>query len=317
MNEFSLINDYFLPVGSNREEVILGIGDDAACLRIPENTDLLVSTDTLLSNVHFHKNWNPFDIAWKSVMVNVSDIAAMGGTPFAVTLSLTLENADKSWLESFSKGLNVALKAYNIALIGGDTVCGPLSITLTIHGRVPKGKLILRSGGKEGDGVWTSGRLGAAALAVFLWENDKVDLGDRAFIEDKLKHPVPRVDLTSILQKFASSAIDISDGLSQDLAHLCQSAHLGAHLFEKDIPLEPLLSRYVKDPLSLALTGGDDYELLFTVPIEKENDFKEVLNKNGKTCYKIGFLTKEKELLMTHQDGIIKPLLKGGYLHFK
>src|SRR3990167_4555066 len=162
MNEFSLIDIFFKKNALLRPEVIIGIGDDAACLEIPPNHQLLVSTDTLVAEVHFLSTWDPYDIAYRAVMVNVSDIAAMGGEPCWMTLALTIPDIDEEWISRFSEGFHAALKEYNIALVGGDTTRGPLSITITIHGTVPRSQAISRAGAKIGDEIWISGNLGEA-----------------------------------------------------------------------------------------------------------------------------------------------------------
>ncbi|RMX22033.1 thiamine-phosphate kinase [Legionella jordanis] len=317
MDEFSLIDVFFKEPAKLRNDVVFGIGDDAACVSIPEGYQLLISTDTLVAEVHFLSSWDPYDIAYKSVMVNVSDIAAMGALPCWVSLALTLPSCDESWLGRFSKGLHDSLNQFNIALIGGDTTRGPLSITLTIHGLAAKGRAIRRSGAKAGDKIYVSGELGAAALAVTFLENKDLPQEDQKILFDKLKHPKPRVDLQPILQQFATAAIDISDGLSADLNHICYNSKVGACLVKQHIPVHPLVVKYERQgATAFALRGGDDYELCFTIPEKLEPAFLHAIQKKGIQCFPIGVIEKQPGLRIEQEDGCITSLSTQGYQHF-
>ena len=317
MDEFSLINTYFKSIEKKRKNVIVGIGDDAACLQVPQGMQLLVSTDTLIANVHFLSEWDPYDIAAKAVRVNVSDIAAMGGTPCWVLLALTLPECDDKWLERFSSGLHDSLKQYDLSLVGGDTTRGPLSMTLTIHGFVPKGSFILRNGAKPGDIIYVSGELGAAALAVKDLSCQKMKDSDKTIAMNKLLYPEPRVDFCSILQSFATAAIDVSDGLSADLSHICEESHVGASLFLEDIPVHGLVQQYLgKNALDFALNGGDDYELCFTVSPENEAHLLEGLKLAGLSGYRIGVIEEQLGLRGQMPSGKRVPIVARGYNHF-
>ena len=195
MNEFQLIEKFFKSITHSREDVICGIGDDAACLQVASDKQLLVSCDTLVAGVHFLEHWNAYDIATKAVMVNLSDIAAMGAEPAWMTLSLTLPTLDATWLQCFASGLADSLTAYNVALVGGDTTRGPLSMTLTVHGVVAKGRAVMRSGAQDGDLIYVSGPLGAAAKALSVTENQP----DYEQFMQHLHNPIPRVDFAPIL----------------------------------------------------------------------------------------------------------------------
>ena len=317
MDEFGLIDIYFKAKSLERNDVIKGIGDDAACLSIPNGMHLLVSTDTLVAEVHFLSSWSPYDIAKRAVMVNVSDIAAMGGHPAWVSLALTMPDFDELWLQQFSKGLDDALREFNIALIGGDTTRGPLSITLTIHGFVPIGKAVLRSGAKVYDKIYVSGELGAAGLAVSFLKRDDINSLDREVIEKKLINPKPRIDLSDIIQNYATSAIDISDGLSADLNHICELSNVGASLIANNIPINPLVKKHC-DTLALdfVLSSGDDYELCFTVSPKDEPLFLEKLAKLKKTCYLIGTIENTKGLRVIDANGEVSQIKPRGYSHF-
>lgn len=317
MNEFSLIDVFFKKPAHTRADVVFGIGDDAACLTVPKDHQLLVSTDTLVADVHFLSSWDAYDIAYKAVMVNISDIAAMAAIPCWISLALTLPEPNKSWLKHFSKGLHDSLKRFDIALIGGDTTRGPLSITITIHGLVPAGKAVRRSGANPGDKIYVSGELGAAALAVSFLKRNDINQSDQQTLMQKLQYPSPRVDLAEILQTYASAAIDISDGLSADLNHICVASEVGACLDYPAIPVHPLVKKYQQTKATdFALCGGDDYELCFTVPSQKEEAFLAALSKQGVHCYLIGVIEKNQGLRAIIREGDTVILEPRGYSHF-
>jgi thiamine-monophosphate kinase len=317
MDEFSIIQQYFNVVPQRRDDVVFGIGDDAASVRVPSDKELLISTDTLVSNVHFLPEWDAYDIACKAVLVNVSDIAAMAATPCWATLALTLPNVNEDWLASFARGIHDSLAQYEIDLIGGDTTCGPLSMTLTLLGVAPVGKSIRRNGARPGDVILVTGQLGAASLAVSLLKAHNVPKDDKILLMDKLLHPNPRVDFSALLQRFATSAIDISDGLSADLSHICSASRVGATLARDAIPLHPLLPIYLKDKaVDMALTGGDDYELCFTLPPHYLGEFLAIAEQQGLVCYTIGMIDKAPGLRLTYPDGQCVTYEPKGYSHF-
>ena len=313
MNEFSLIENFFKPLSLKRDDVLLGIGDDAACLSVPEGMNLLVSTDTLVSGVHFLPEWSAYDIACRAVMVNVSDMAAMAAQPCWMTLALTLPKMDTEWLEAFSRGLHDSFKPFNISLIGGDTTHGPLSISLTVFGTAPQGQEVRRSGAKPGDVIMVSGPLGAAALAVQMFDTHDCLPQDKTQLMTHLIHPKPRVDLINFLRLYASAAIDISDGLSADLNHICVASGVGACLNQEAIPVHSLVKHYRQDKaVDLALTGGDDYELCFTVPEHK----LAALKTAELPCYPIGVIEKQLGLRIKNADNQCSELEPKGYSHF-
>ncbi|ASQ45317.1 thiamine-phosphate kinase [Legionella clemsonensis] len=316
MDEFSLIDTFFKYPTHPRDDVKYGIGDDAACVTIPAEHELLISTDTLVSEVHFLSTWDAYDIAYKAVMVNISDMAAMGAMPCWLSLGLTLPESNVTWLQRFSQGLHEALNQFNVALIGGDTTRGPLSMTLTIHGLAPRGKAVRRSGAKVGDKIYVSGELGAAALAVYFLHHKNINTEDIKVLMKKLQHPKPRVDLNGILQEYASAAIDISDGLSADLNHICVSSSVGACLIGENIPIHPLVKKYQQDEaIYFSLTGGDDYELCFTVSPVKEQQFIASLTKLGLECCFVGTIEEQKGIRIT-MAGKSKVFTPRGYSHF-
>ncbi len=333
MDEFSLIEHFFQSIPNGRKDVIFGIGDDAACLQVPNGYQLLVSSDTLVADVHFCQSWDAYDIAFKAAMVNISDIAAMGGSPCWITLALTMPVLDELWLQRFSQGLKAALGQFDVALVGGDTTRGPLSMTLTIHGLVPENRAIRRSGAKPGDLVYVSGELGAAAFAVQLMDpafalQHAVNLQDMAVLQDTLQHPRPRIDLAPVLQKHATSAIDISDGLSSDLHHICVASRVGAYLSLDSIPVHPLVKKYLesgdsghgtglrRNALDFALNGGDDYEICFTVSPEHEPLLLKDLAAQGLRCFPVGVIDAGAGLWARAGTGELVPVNIQGYQHF-
>lgn len=313
MDEFELIRRYFQTgqsIFSN--EVDVGIGDDAAVINVPEGMALLVSTDTLVSNVHFLENWSADIIGYRALVCNISDIVAMGGQAKWVSLALTLPILDEQWLEAFSGSIKATLDTYDIILIGGDTTQGPLSITVTIHGVVPKGQAVLRSGAKPGDLIYVTGTLGAPALAVScLTTNTKLD--DPLF--KKLTHPLPRVEFIDTIREFASSAIDISDGLSADLFHVLRASGVGAKLHASAIPLDPLVAE-LTDAWELAVNSGDEYEICFTVPHHLQSLLVEKLAEKQLSVTCIGKITDEVGLTIKLPDGKVTPYQACGYKHF-
>lgn len=315
MNEFSLIERYFTHLTPKRPDVLLGIGDDAASLFVPSDMQLLVSTDTLVAGVHFLSEWEPYDIAYRAVMVNVSDIAAMGASPCWVLLALTIPDCNEVWLKKFAEGFQKACQQFNLALVGGDTTKGPLSMTLTIHGLAKQP--ICRSGAQVGDVIYVSGELGAAALGVSLLNSIEVDDADRCVMMSKLLHPSPRTDLGELLQAYATSAIDISDGLSADLNHICVKSSVGATVELDAVPVHRLVNKYQGvNAIEFAMKGGDDYELCFTIPAHDEPQFLLDLALKRLKCYRIGKITASGVLSARRMDGVEMPLKAEGYSHF-
>lgn len=317
MNEFSLIDVFFKKPAIQREDVIYGIGDDAACLQVPLGQQLFVTTDTLVAEVHFLSSHDPFDIAFKAVMVNVSDIAAMAATPCWASLALTIPEYNFDWLSRFSDGLHDALRQFGISLIGGDTTRGPLSITITMHGMAPAGKAVRRKGARPGDLIWVSGELGAAALAVSFLNSQDIEQTDRAILMQKLQRPQARVDLTPILQRFATSAIDISDGLAADLNHMCEAGEVGACLYSANIPVHPLVIKYQDDKsIDFSISGGDDYELCFTTPAHVRDELIVSLQQSGLRCYVVGVIEDTPGMRAMNAAGDVVTLTPAGFSHF-
>jgi thiamine-monophosphate kinase len=268
MKEFNLIKTFFTEQKVKREDVVLGIGDDCALVQPSERQHIAITTDTLVAGVHFPLNTSPRAIGHKSIAVNLSDLAAMGAEPTWISLAITLPEVDETWLSEFSAGIFPLCEQYNVQLIGGDTTQGPLSVTITAQGFVPYKKHLSRSGASSGDWLYVTGELGDAALALQHIQH-KITLSDdmQTLVQKKLDYPYPRVLAGSILRNYASSAIDISDGVLADLSHVCKASGVGATIELNNLPLSDTMRNAVNSTKSsqLALNGGDDYELLFTV----------------------------------------------------
>jgi len=319
LGEFEAITRYFKSAFPAREEVILGIGDDAALYQIPANRQLVIAIDTLVKNIHFPATTTAADIGYKALAVNLSDLAAMGATPAWMTLALTCPQADESWLAKFSQGLLTLAQRYQVSLIGGDTTCGELTITIQIAGLVPPQQALRRTGAQPGDEIYVTGTVGDAGLGLASVQK-KIELPDfdKKIVESRLNRPTPRVDEGLALRGIASSAIDISDGLIADLGHILTANQVGANLFVEQLPLSPVLTTHLTPVQAwhLALTAGDDYELCFTVPPNRTPDLKHALN-NHAAYTKIGFI--EKTLGLRCWDNQGKPFIpiNDSYQHFR
>lgn len=301
MNEFDLIQSYF-----NWEvtdpSVELGVGDDAALFNLNPGHQLVTSTDTLVEGVHFFKDDSPIDIAYKSLAVNLSDIAAMGATAKCYTLSLTIPELDKGWLKDFSSSLKESSKLFNVHLIGGDTTKGPLNISINMMGSIEINSPIKRSGANEGDDIYVSGELGSAALCL-----KKIKKGEIPLESDlnALNRPIPHLELGSALKNLASSCIDVSDGLEQDLSHILKSSGVGAIIDTQELPLSDSVMHYVKDTndWSLPLCGGDDYELCFTAGKSKRDKISAISESLGTRVTRIGEIISQKKLEVVGYTG--------------
>lgn len=316
--EFELINRYFTTT-KQRSDVIFGIGDDCALVQVPANQQLAITTDTLVAGVHFPHQTAAEHIGHKAAAVNLSDLAAMGATPAWATLALTLPEADTQWLEDFSRGFFSLLNQYNVQLIGGDTSRGPLTITIAAYGFVSPGQALLRSGAKVGDKIYVTGDLGDAALALHFNSSTKAI----AQLQQKLDCPQPRIAMGIALRDIASAAIDISDGLAADLGHILNASKVGAHINVVDLPQSSALQTLIKagkiskeQAYQAALTGGDDYELCFTVPLAKEAALQQQLSVLNCVCHCIGVIEDQPGLRIYDAVGAALSLAKSGFQHF-
>src|SRR5690606_8484650 len=312
--EFTLI-DRIRRRAAGRGDVVLGIGDDAALLQPPAGMLLAVATDTLNAGVHFPGDTPPADIGWKALAVNLSDLAAMGATPAWASLSLSLPSADADWLDAFLDGFLALADAHGVALVGGDTTRGPLSVCVTVHGWVAPGAALRRDGARVGDDAWVTGTLGDAAAALVQWRAGGAH--DPA-LRSRLDRPSPRVEAGRALAGLAHAAIDVSDGLLADLGHVCAASGLGADIALATLPASPALLAAFEGERRAALqaTGGDDYELCFTASPEAHETIAAALARIGVRATRIGRMVAGGGVSARHADGTTWQPARAGHEHF-
>lgn len=294
MGEFDLIAKYFAQAGVKRADTCVSVGDDGAVLQIREGYDLVVTTDTMVVGTHFFADVDPRSLGHKLVAVNVSDLAAMGAEPTWLSLALTLPAIDESWLAEFAAGLHETADYYNCQLVGGDTTRGPLSLTMMAKGQVPRGKAITRAGAQVGDYIYVTGTLGDAALGLKLVQGQhEVSKKHQGHLLQRFHYPAARVALGQALRNIASSAMDISDGLAGDLPHILRRSGVGAYIDVNRLPLSQALKDSCEpaQAMQLALSGGEDYELLFTVPENRRGSLDVLLSPYGVPVTCIGRIT--------------------------
>ena len=282
--EFDLIARIRARVAT-RADVVLGIGDDAALLAPPPGRQLVVTADTLNDGVHFPRGTSPADVGWKALAVNLSDLASMGAEPAWCTLSLSLPQSDPAWIEGFLDGFLDLAGQHGIALVGGDTTRGPLSIAVTAMGLVEPGRALRRDGARVGDEVWVTGTLGDAAGGLALLDREPVPA-----LRARLDRPTPRVAAGRALAGIATACVDVSDGLLADLGHVCARSHVAAHLDVDALPASAALREAFgeADRIALQASGGDDYELCFTAPADAGADIDAVSAQLGLRFTRIG-----------------------------
>ncbi|QSX73587.1 thiamine-phosphate kinase [Lysobacter arenosi] len=300
---------------TRRDDVIVGIGDDAAVLQVPAGMQLVVATDTLNAGVHFPPESAPADIGWKALAVNLSDLAAMGAEPAWCTLSLSLPDNDEAWLDAFLDGFLGLASQHRIALVGGDTTRGPLSISVTVHGFVAPGSALRRDAARVGDDVWVSGTLGDAAAALEQWRAGET--GD-ARLRTRLDRPVPRVALGRALVGMAHACIDLSDGLLADLGHVCRGSGTGSDLDLDSLPASDALMAFANGDArrSLQVAGGDDYELCFTAPSNRLEDVQRLADSVGVQLSWVGRITAKQGVRAFDADALEWQPPRKGYEHF-
>ena len=343
-DEFNLIKTYFEPLCTGLGDDEVGIGDDGAVINIPSDHQLVVVMDTLVSGVHFLEETPPYDIAWKALAVNLSDLAAMAAKPAFFTLALTLPESDQAWLKQFSTGLSDLASQYKISLVGGDTTHGPLSVTVTAHGWVKAGGSVLRSAAKAGDLICVTNQIGSAALALKLIQNNidadfvrSLSENEQQQLINTLNRPQPQLEIASSISSSMNSAIDISDGLLADLNHILEetnlnrqenSSQLYARIEVEKIPLLGCVRKYVAmtGDWQPVLMGGDDYQLCFSIA---EQNWRELQQTNlGKSISVIGKLKKKPARahgasqeqnaieLVLNDEPLVLSTQRFGYQHF-
>ena len=322
MTEFDLIARYFTRATPS---TALGVGDDAALLRVGAGMEMAVSTDMLVSGTHFFPDADPYLLGRKTLAVNLSDMAAMGATPRWATLALSLPQVDEAWLQKFSAGFFSMADAHRVELVGGDTTRGPLNLCVSIMGEVPAGAALRRAGAQAGDDIWVSGRLGSAALALAHLQG-VLKLTDEAFntCAPALHDPQPRVVLGLALRGIAHSAIDVSDGLLADLGHILTCSKVGAEIQFDALPVSDVLRIHPENDGFLKervvqrciLAGGDDYELCFTAPLARRSAVEDVSIKINLPLTRIGSIVAKSGCIVRATDGNILKIGKAGYDHF-
>ena len=319
MSEFDLIARYFTRP-AHTPAVSLAVGDDCALLQARAGYELAISTDMLVEGRHFFQHADANALGHKSLAVNLSDLAAMGAEPLAFTLALALPKLDENWLSAFSDGLFALAEQHNIALIGGDTTKGPLTISITIFGEIPTGKALRRNRAQAGDDIWVSGTLGDARLALSAMQ-DKLTLEATALNQaaQHLHRPTPRNALGLALRDIAHAAIDVSDGLLGDLQHVLKQSNIGATLQAEDLPFGAILKSTQTTNVchEFALNGGDDYELCFTAPTTKREAVQHAAAMSNTVVTRIGQITAAREVKIVNAAGEALAIKANSYDHFK
>ncbi|MEG3638265.1 thiamine-phosphate kinase [Magnetococcus sp. PR-3] len=330
LGEFGVIHDIFAPIQpKNGEGVQLGIGDDAAALSVPRTQDLLATTDTMVEGIHFNSDADPYLLGQKALAVNLSDIAAMGGMPRWFLLSLAVPNrTSQSWMEEFARGVKAASENHQVALVGGDTVRSNAKIVITVQllGLIGQQRAVARSGAQVGDKLFLSGTLGDSAfgLAHMLGKLPVGSADDVSFLSRRHDLPEPRITLGMAIQDaaLAHACIDLSDGLVADLNHICEASKVSAVVDVEKLPFSDsakrVMDQHGSSALELALTGGEDYELLFAFAPGAAEEVAKIADQVGVSLVEIGEITKAegKPTVTIQQQGQAMNLAQSGWTHF-
>jgi thiamine-monophosphate kinase len=328
IGEIDLIARYFKPLdrpgGRARADVVLGVGDDAAILRVPAGQELIAAIDTLVSGTHFLPGCDPASIGHRALAVNLSDLAAMGATPAWALLALTLPVAEQGFLGAFARGFGALAAAHEVALVGGDTTAGPLAATVQVLGFAPPGVALRRDGARAGDRVFVSGTPGDAAAGLLLERGAEGGLvppaalaAEAEALRRRFLFPTPRVALGVALRGLASACIDVSDGLAGDAGKLAAASGCGVRLEADALPVSEALVALVgrERAQALALGGGDDYELCFTVPPSRLAELPAALARGGCLAHGIGVLEHAPGLRLVRGGSILSQPPQG-FDHF-
>lgn len=317
MNEFDLIERFFVRP-SSRNDVTVGIGDDAAVCTVPDYHELVLTTDMLVAGTHFLEDTPADAIGHKALAVNLSDLAAMGAKPAWFTMTLCLPETNEVWLQEFSQGLLDLAESSGIALVGGDTVEGPMSIGIQACGLVPVGAAVLRSGAKVSDHIFVTGHLGDAAMGL-AGETGKLGLGSESqkYFSQRFNYPTPRIKEGGGLRDIASAMIDISDGLAADLGHVLESSGVGASIQLAQLPISDpyrdIVDEMGWDPV---LSGGDDYELCFTVAPDHIDRLMDLGSDWDCGIKEIGRIEQKHGLRVYDQEENLYQAARSGFEHF-
>ncbi|NID17075.1 thiamine-phosphate kinase [Luteibacter yeojuensis] len=314
--EFDLIERIRRHTEVNRDDVVEGIGDDAAIVAVPSGRELAIAVDTLVEGVHFPAGTAPADIGWKALAVNLSDLAAMGATPAWALLALTTPDGDEAFFDGLARGFAELATPYRLALVGGDTTRGPLTVTVAVHGFTAPGEALLRSGARVGDVVMVTGTLGDAAAGLRCLAEP--DASAYAALVERLNRPTPRVSAGQALRGIATACIDVSDGLVADLGHICAASGVGADIDAEMLPRSSALLTHFADAdaLDFALAGGDDYELCFTVPADRAGEVGATLARLGCGAARVGRIVEDAGVRVFDARGNLYEPARAGWNHF-
>lgn len=319
LGEFELIERYFRAAGASRDDVVAGIGDDAALLAPAPGMQLVAAIDTLVDGVHFPTGSPAASVGHRALAVNLSDLAAMGANPAWALLALTVPSGDEAWLAEFARGFGALARMHGVALVGGDTTRGPLCASVQVLGHVPRGAAMLRSGGSAGDVLCVTGTPGDAAGGLALEQARAASSSDddARYLRERFLYPQPRCAIGVRLREFASACIDVSDGLAADAGKLAAASGCGVKIEIEELPLSTQLTRAfgVSRARDLALSGGDDYELLFTMRVDRIAALARELPPEESGWRRIGELC-EKPGVYLARSGAVTQFSPSGYDHF-
>jgi thiamine-monophosphate kinase len=322
LGEFELI-DRFFRRPTRDADVVLNVGDDAAIVRPTPGCELVLAVDMMVEGRHFLPNADPEALGHKILAVNLSDMAAMGARPRWALLAGALPDSNPAWLEAFARGLFALADVHDVSLIGGDTTRGPLNVCLTIAGEVPAGTAVTRAGAKSGDDIWVSGTLGDAMLGLAaLQRRTRLDEHELALARSRLERPIPRIALGERLRGVATAMIDVSDGLTGDLAHIVEASTTGGARIELlRVPCLPALASRLQGSqrdlaLACVLSGGDDYELCFTAPKDKRDVVLEIARATAVPLTRVGEMTAERGVVVEDETGTPLAAIPRAFDHF-
>lgn len=318
MSEFDLIERYFRK-SIPRDDVIVGNGDDCAVTSVPAGHQLTVSVDTLVEGVHFLPEVDPFSLGYKALAVSLSDLASMASVPRWATLALTIPEPDDAWLSAFSDGFHSLAEQFNVALVGGDTTRGPLSITVQLMGTVLDGKAVTRGGAQLGDDIYVTGQLGDAAIGLKCAQGEYMSephLDHHCRM--RLERPEPRISSGVGLGPFVSAMVDCSDGFAADLGHILSSSGCGAVVKRRSLPISEAGRQFVENSGDWApiVSGGDDYELIFTASPDSRTMISAIAEATGCSITWVGTVTSHDQLVMLGDDDLPLENPGSGYTHF-